>query len=80
MDAMLYTLGTHLVVGAVGARYELSELLIRREPRLEVVLLDGRVVQLARDDVYHPVRYSQALVELLRRLALSARHNRPTTQ
>lgn len=69
---MLYR--THLVVGAVGARYKLSELLIRWEPRLEVVLLDGSVVQLSGDDVDHAVGETQALVELFGRLALLDTH------
>lgn len=60
----------YLVVGAVGARNKLSELLVGREPRLEVVFLDGSVVQFSGDDVHHPVRQAKVLVELLCRLAL----------
>mmetsp|Transcript_15509 Transcript_15509/g.41924 ORF Transcript_15509/g.41924 Transcript_15509/m.41924 type:complete len:537 (-) Transcript_15509:794-2404(-) len=54
-----------LVVGAIGARDQLAMRLGAGEPRLEVVLLGGGVVEGARDDVDHAVRDAERLVELL---------------
>lgn len=71
---------SNLVVGAVGARHELSELLVGREPRLQVVLLDSRVVQLAGHDVHDPVGDAEALVELLGGLALNNKKQRVVQQ
>mmetsp|Transcript_4083 Transcript_4083/g.13209 ORF Transcript_4083/g.13209 Transcript_4083/m.13209 type:complete len:255 (+) Transcript_4083:1490-2254(+) len=57
-----------LVVGAVGAGDELAVRVRAGEPRLEVVLLGRRVVELARDDVDDLVRDAQRLVEVHRGL------------
>mmetsp|Transcript_35954 Transcript_35954/g.90791 ORF Transcript_35954/g.90791 Transcript_35954/m.90791 type:complete len:226 (+) Transcript_35954:975-1652(+) len=54
-----------LEVCAVGARHQLAEGLGRGEPRLQVVLLGGCVVQLAAHDVDHVVGQAQGLVERL---------------
>ena len=54
-----------LVVGAVGARDELPVRVLSGEPALEVVLLDGGVVELGRDEADDAVGDAEALVELL---------------
>ena len=57
--------GAALVVRAVGAGDELAELLLVGEPGLEVVLLDGGVVELAADDVDDVVGEAERLHVLL---------------
>mmetsp|Transcript_13240 Transcript_13240/g.25353 ORF Transcript_13240/g.25353 Transcript_13240/m.25353 type:complete len:498 (-) Transcript_13240:8-1501(-) len=57
---------TALIVRAVAARHQLAIGLGRGEPRLEVVLLGGGVVERARDDVHDAVREPQVLIKRLR--------------
>lgn len=61
---------THLVICAIGAGHKLSELLVGREPCLEVVLLDRGIVELARHDIHDAIGEPKALVKLLRSFVL----------
>lgn len=70
------TLCAHLVVRAVRAGHKLAVRLQGGEPRLEVVLLGGGVVQLARHDVHDVEREAQGLVEVARDLDHLLLHRR----
>mmetsp|Transcript_13538 Transcript_13538/g.29418 ORF Transcript_13538/g.29418 Transcript_13538/m.29418 type:complete len:336 (-) Transcript_13538:55-1062(-) len=56
---------TCLIVGTVGTTDELSVRLLTGEPRFQIVLLDGGVVQCPADDTYDTVWKAQTLVEFL---------------
>ena len=58
----------HLVVGTIRARHEFAISVVSGEPALQIQLLDGSVVERARDDVDDVVGEAQGLVELLGRL------------
>mmetsp|Transcript_3106 Transcript_3106/g.6257 ORF Transcript_3106/g.6257 Transcript_3106/m.6257 type:complete len:446 (-) Transcript_3106:82-1419(-) len=63
--------GSHaprLKIRAIRTTNQLPVRLLSRKPRLQIVLLDRRVVERPGHDAYHPIRKPQTLVKLLGRV------------